>query len=67
MLPRWLAFYFIPKQFHAEMKELIQAGSYTNSIYYTKGDGALERRLRHRKSQLGHIKRFLRYNKKPTD
>ncbi len=64
MAPKWIAFRFIPKQYHQEIKSLISAGAYTNPLYY-KGDGSIQRRVRRFKSMLGITKRFLRYSKKP--
>ncbi len=66
MLPLWLALRYIPKKYHGEIKGLVHQRAYTNSLFYS-GDGALERRLRRRKSQLGHIKRFFKYNQRPED
>ncbi len=64
MVPRQVAFKFTPKQYHAEMKALIQAGKDAHSLEYA-GDASLKRRLRVLKNHLGNIKRFDQYNKVP--
>ena len=66
MIPKHLAFKFIPKSYHKEMKELIRSGSSTYSLGYSK-DASADRRARIYKSQVGHIMRFNRHNKVPEN
>ncbi len=66
MIPRFLAFQFIPRSYHPQMKALIRAGADTHSLEYRPdyGGGRYPRVL---KSQLGHIKRFNQYNTRPKN
>ncbi len=66
MIPRHLAFKFIPKSYHKQMKELIRGGASTYSLGYSK-DASPDRRARIYKSQIGHIMRFNRHNKVPEN
>ena len=66
MVPKRVAFKFTPRQYHEEMRALIQAGADHHSLVYT-GDSSLKRRLRVCKNHLGNIKRFDQYNKVPTE
>ena len=64
MVPKRVAFKFTPKQYHQEMRALIQAGQDCHSLVYGR-DASLKRRLRVLKNHLGNIKRFDQYNKIP--
>ena len=66
MVPKRVAFKFTPRQYHEEMRALIQAGADHHSLVYA-GDSSLKRRLRVCKNHLGNIKRFDQYNKVPTE
>ena len=66
MVPRQVAFSFIPKEYHSQMKALIQAGADSHSLEYVN-DASWKRKLRIIKNHLGNIKRFERYNKKPQN
>jgi len=66
MLPRRLAFKFIPKRYHQEMRALIRAGADHHSLV-CPADASLRRRLRVCKNHLGNIKRFDQYNKLPEE
>lgn len=64
MIPQRLAFQFIPKEYHARMKALIRSGASSSSLGY-RGDASLRRLWRIGKSQIGHIMRFHKFNKRP--
>ena len=64
MVPLSIAYKFIPRQYHKEMKELVRSGADHHSMVYT-GDSSFKRRLRVLKGQLGIMKRFNKYCKKP--
>ena len=66
MVPKNVAFKFIPKAYHKQMKSLLRAGAGTHSLEYRK-DYTLDRFWRVWKSQVGHILRFNRYNKVPEN
>ena len=66
MVPRQVAFQFIPKNYHEEMRGLIRAGADHHSLVYP-GDASLKRRLRVLKNHLGNWKRFRRYNQRPQN
>ncbi len=66
MVPKRVAFKFTPRQYHEEMRALIQARADHHSLVYA-GDSSLKRRLRVCKNHLGNIKRFDQYNKVPTE
>ncbi len=66
MAPKFIAFRYIPKKYHPEIKALISAGAYSNPLYY-KGDSSMQRRLRRFKSMLSITKRFLTYSKKVAE
>jgi len=64
VVPRRVAFTYIPAAYHREMKALMQAGAETNPIFYGK-DLAFTRRLRMTKNALSHFSKFQRYYHKP--
>ena len=64
MVPLSIAYKFIPRQYHKEMKELVRSGADHHSMVYT-GDSSFKRRLRVLKGQLGIMKRFNKYCKVP--
>lgn len=66
MVPRKVAFDFIPKAYHPRMKELIRAGRDSHSMEY-QGDMALGRRWRLWKNHVGNRVRFNRHNKRPQE
>ena len=66
MVPKNVAFKFIPKAYHKQMKSLLRSGAGTHSLEYRK-DYTLDRFWRVWKSQVGHILRFNRYNKVPEN
>ena len=64
MVPKNVAFKFIPKTYHKQMKALLHSGAATHSLEY-KADYGNGRFLRVKKSQVGHMMRFHKYNKVP--
>ena len=66
MVPKNVAFKFIPKTYHKQMKALLHSGAATHSLEY-KADYGNGRFLRVKKSQVGHMMRFNKYNKTPEN
>ena len=66
MIPRCLAYEFIPKNYHPQMKALIRAGADHHSMEY-RPDYTLGRVLRVWKNHIGNIHRFRQYCKKPQN
>ena len=66
MVPKKVAFKFVPKAYHQQMKALIRAGASCHSLEYKK-DSSFDRVWRLKKSGVGHIMRFDRYNKVPEN
>ena len=66
MIPKFLAFRYIPKAYHPQMKALIRAGASSHSLEYHK-DYTPQRIWRMWKTHMGHIIRFTRYNKVPEN
>lgn len=64
VVPMPVAYRYISKAYHKEMRERILAGTASNSLTYP-ADRALERMLRVHKNQLGHFYKFKKYYKKP--
>jgi len=61
IVPKGVAFRYIkPEEYRHEMKDLIRAGKYVNSLFYKK-DSGLKRILRLFKSQLGHYYKYWKY------
>ena len=66
MIPRCLAYEFIPKNYHPQMKVLVRAGADHHSMEY-RPDYTLGRVLRVWKNHIGNIHRFRQYCKKPQN
>ncbi len=66
MVPKFVAYRFIPKRYHAQMKALVKAGADHHSMEYS-GDAALGRRIKIWKNHVGNYVRFNKYCKKPED
>jgi len=66
MVPKKVAFKFVPKAYHQQMKALIRAKASCHSLEYKK-DSSFDRVWRLKKSGVGHIMRFDRYNKVPEN
>lgn len=64
MLPRRLAFKFIPKRYHQELRALIRAGADRHSMEY-RPDYTAKRIWRIWKNHIGCYVRFNKYCKKP--
>ena len=64
MIPRRLAYEFIPKRYHGEMKALFRAGADHHSMEY-RPDYTLKRVWRIWKNHIGNYVRFRKYCKKP--
>ena len=66
MVPKKVAFKFIPKSYHKQMKQLLRDKAASHSLEYPK-DYTRDRFWRIWRSQMGHILRFDRYNKVPEN
>ncbi len=66
MIPRRLAFRYIPKRYHGEMKALFKAGADRHSMEY-RPDYTLKRVWRIWKNHIGCWVRFSRYCVKPKE
>ena len=66
MIPRGLAYQFIPKRFHPEMKALIRAGADHHSMEY-RPDYTLKRIWRIWKNHIGCWVRFRKYCERPKE
>ena len=64
MIPRRLAYRFIPKNYHGEMRALFRAGADHHSMEY-RPDYTLKRTWRIWKNHIGCWVRFNKYCKKP--
>lgn len=64
VVPYRVAYDYTPRQYHAEMRELIQSGRATNPLRYGP-DSGLKRRLQVAKNQLGHFVKFRKYYSRP--
>ncbi len=64
MLPRRLAFRFIPKRYHQELRDLIRAGADRHSMEY-RPDYTAKRIWRIWKNHIGCYVRFNKYCKRP--
>lgn len=61
MIPKGVAFRYISQpEYRMEMRALIQAGRFSNSLFYKKDKG-WKRMLRLLKSQLGHYYKYWKY------
>lgn len=63
MVPMFVAYRFIPRQFHAKMKSLRKTGLDSHSLMY-KGDSSLYRKFLILKNHIGNYVRFSKYCKK---
>ena len=66
MIPKFVAYKFIPKRYHAQMKALVKAGADHHSIEY-RADYTPGRVLRVWKNHLGNRVRFNKYCKIPEE
>lgn len=66
MIPRRLAYTFIPKSYHARMKELFRKGADHHSMEY-RPDYTAKRIWRIWKNHIGTYVRFYKHNQKPAD
>ena len=66
MVPKKVAFKFIPKAYHPQMKALIRAGASTHSLEYHR-DYTPARIGRVWKTHIGNMVRFDRHNKVPEN
>ena len=66
MVPKKVAFKFIPKAYHPQMKALIRAGASTHSLEYHR-DYTPARIWRVWKTHIGNMVRFDRHNKVPEN
>ena len=66
MVPKFVAYRFIPKRYHAQMKALVKAGADHHSIEY-RADYTPGRVWRVWKNHLGNRVRFNKYCKKPEE
>ena len=66
MIPRRLAYEFIPKRYHGEMKALVRAGADHHSMEY-KPDYTFKRTWRIWKNHVGCYVRFRKYCVKPEE
>lgn len=66
MIPRGLAYEFIPKRYHGEIKALFRAGSDHHSMEY-RPDYTVKRIWRIWKNHIGNYVRFRKYCVKPED
>ena len=64
MIPKFVAYRFIPKRYHAQMKALARAGADRHSIEY-RADYTPGRLWRVWKNHIGNYVRFNKYCKKP--
>lgn len=64
MVPKRLAFRYIPKEYHPQMKELIRAGKDHHSLDYS-ADQSFQHRWRLLKNHMGNKVRFDRHNPLP--
>ncbi|HCO62371.1 MAG TPA: ATP-grasp domain-containing protein [Clostridiales bacterium] len=65
MIPRRLAYTFIPKAYHSQMKALFRRGTDHHSMEYA-GDYTPHRLLRILKNHIGTYVRFYKYTPKPN-
>ena len=66
MVPKCVAFKFIPRAYHAQMKQLLRAGAASHSLEYRR-DYTPGRIWRVWKTHIGNIVRFNRHNKVPEN
>lgn len=66
MVPKWVAFRFIPRAYHAQMRSLMRAGAATHSLEYRR-DSSPQRLWRVWKNHIGNVVRFNRHNHVPEN
>ena len=66
MVPRQVAYKFIPKSYHPKMRALLKAGKSCHSLEYRR-DYSLKRVWRVWKNHVGNMVRFNRHNKVPQE
>lgn len=66
MVPKPLAFSYIPKAYHPQMRALMRAGKDSHSMHYPP-DLSLKRTWRLWKNHLGNAVRFGKHNPRPTN
>lgn len=66
MIPRYVAYKFIPKSYHGQMKELFRKGTDHHSMEY-RPDYTVGRVWRIWKNHIGNLVRFNKYCKKPEN
>ncbi len=64
VVPRSVAFRYIPRKYHTSMRELIRAGGEVNPLFYAADRGLL-RLLRLTKNQAGHFLKYRKYLARP--
>ena len=64
MVPKCVAFHFIPKSYHPQMKQLLRSGAASHSLEYRR-DYTPRRIWRVWKTHIGNMVRFSRHNKVP--
>lgn len=65
-VPKWVAYRFIPKKYHPQMRTLVSHGAYSHSLVYHR-DNSLPRFLKVWKNHFGNHERFNRHNKRPEN
>ena len=66
MVPKAVAFKFVPKSYHPRMKALLKKGAATHSLEYSRDFGP-QRFWRVWKTHIGNMVRFDRHNKVPEE
>ena len=66
MVPKAVAFKFVPKSYHPRMKALLKKGAATHSLEYSRDFGP-QRFWRVWKTHIGNMVRFNRHNKVPEE
>lgn len=66
MVPKAVAFKFVPKAYHPRMKALLKKGAATHSLEYSRDFGP-QRFWRVWKTHIGNMVRFNRHNKVPEE
>ena len=66
MVPKVVAFKFVPKSYHPRMKALLKKGAATHSLEYSRDFGP-QRFWRVWKTHIGNMVRFNRHNKVPEE
>ena len=66
MVPKAVAFKFVPRSYHPRMKALLKKGAATHSLEYSRDFGP-QRFWRVWKTHIGNMVRFNRHNKVPEE